>query len=185
MIHSGINAYLTLHMAQALLRAGDGRAFQLIKDTAALATPTGQWPEAIHPRTLGGCMGDGQHVWAAAEWVLMLRNLFIREEDRVLVLASGLPEEWLESGEELAFGPTATAFGSLTVAVRREPRGVRVAWSGKWHARPACILIKLPGRKAITVSEAGDGEAVVEEPGMPAHPGNASGSGSVSGPRRA
>ncbi|HLP40363.1 MAG TPA: hypothetical protein VK465_02545, partial [Fibrobacteria bacterium] len=75
MIHSGINAYLTLHMAQALLRAGDPRALHLIRDTAAVATRTGQWPEAIHPHTLGGCMGDGQHVWAAAEWVLMMRNL--------------------------------------------------------------------------------------------------------------
>jgi GH15 family glucan-1,4-alpha-glucosidase len=54
MIHSGINAYLTLHVAQVLLRAGDQRAHQLIDAVAALASPTGQWPEAIHPRTLGG-----------------------------------------------------------------------------------------------------------------------------------
>src|ERR1043166_2379134 len=60
MIHSGINAYLTLHMAQVLLRADDERAHSLIDAVAALASPTGQWPEAIHPRTLGGCMGDGQ-----------------------------------------------------------------------------------------------------------------------------
>jgi len=37
-------------------------------------------------------MGDGQHVWAAAEWVLMLRNMFLREEDRVLVIASAFPK---------------------------------------------------------------------------------------------
>lgn len=66
MIHSGINAYLTLHVAQALLRAGDPRYLRLMDRVSGLASPTGQWPEAIHPRTLGGCMGDGQHVWAAA-----------------------------------------------------------------------------------------------------------------------
>src|SRR6185436_20954594 len=89
--HSGINAYLTLHVAQVMLRAGDPRFFDLAEAIAGMASPTGQWPEAIHPRTGGGCMGDGQHVWAAAEWVLMLRNLFVREEGDRLILGSGLP----------------------------------------------------------------------------------------------
>ena len=117
MIHSGINAYLTLQMAQVLLRAGDMRCHQLIRDTAAVATPTGQWPEAIHPHTLGGCMGDGQHVWASAEWVLMMRNLFLREEGRTLILASGIPREWLRAGEEISFGPGPSRFGRVTVRI--------------------------------------------------------------------
>ena len=50
MIHSGLNAYLTLHVAQVLLRAGDPRYLELMDAVAALASPTGQWPEAIHPR---------------------------------------------------------------------------------------------------------------------------------------
>ena len=77
MTHSGINPYLTLHLAQVLLRAGDPRYFGLMTAVAELASPTGQWPESIHPNTGGGCMGDGQHVWAAAEWVLMIRNCFV------------------------------------------------------------------------------------------------------------
>ena len=161
MIHSGMNAYLTLHMAQALLRAGDPRAFQLLRDVAATASPTGQWPEAIHPHTLGGCMGDGQHVWAAAEWVLMMRSLFLQEEDRGLVLAAGIPGEWLRSGGELSFGPTLTAFGSVTVSVHPGPDGARVAWNGKWHARPACVIVRLPGHKPATISEPGDGAVEV------------------------
>ena len=67
MTHSGINPYLTLHLAQVLLRAGDPRYFSLMTAVAKLASPTGQWPESVHPRTGGGCMGDGQHVWAAAK----------------------------------------------------------------------------------------------------------------------
>ena len=52
MIHSGINAYLTLDLAQTLLRAGDPRFAGLLRRVAGLASPTGQWPEAIHPLTL-------------------------------------------------------------------------------------------------------------------------------------
>src|SRR5947207_8343644 len=81
MIHSGINPYLTLHLAQIRLRAGEhATAWQLMETVVSLASPTGQWPEAIHPKTRGGCMGDGQHMWAACEWAMMLRNCFIREE---------------------------------------------------------------------------------------------------------
>jgi len=165
MIHSGMNAYLTLHMAQCLLRADDPRFFQLIKDTAAVASPTGQWPEAIHPHTLGGCMGDGQHVWAAAEWVLVLRNMFMREEDRVLVIGSGIPEEWLRTGKPMSFGPGPTTFGPLSVSIRPGAEGVRVSWRGEWRSRPQCIVVKLPGRKAMTLVDTGDGE--VEIAGAP------------------
>jgi hypothetical protein len=117
MIHSGINPYLTLHVAQVLLRAGNPGFFGLVNTVADLASPTGQWPEAIHPRTLGGCMGDGQHAWAAAEWVLMVRNMFVREEQGRLILGSGIPASWLEQPEPIHFGPTATQYGRLTVRI--------------------------------------------------------------------
>ncbi len=129
MIHSGINPYLTLHLAQVPLRAGQfAETWQLLERVAELASPIGQWPEAIHPRTLGGCMGDGQHIWAAAERALLVRNCFVREEPGHLVLASGVRPEWWAAGA--SFGPTLTPFG--TVAVRIEPTasGATVAVDG-------------------------------------------------------
>jgi hypothetical protein len=161
MIHSGINAYLTLHMAQALLRSGDSRYFQLIRDTANFASPTGQWPEAIHPHTMGGCMGDGHHVWASAEWILMMRSLFIREEGGELILGSGLPEEWLHSGTPLVFGPTPGNFGTLTIKVHRADAGLKVSWSGQWHAQPKLTQIKIPGYQVMEFKDMQDGEVVV------------------------
>ncbi len=154
MIHSGINAYLTLHVAQVLLRAGDRRYLRLMDRVAELASPTGQWPEAIHPRTLGGCMGDGQHVWAAAEWVLMVRNCFLREEDERLILCSGVPGRWLRPGATLRFGPAPTLFGpvSLTLVCQDHDSGsagLDIRWQGRWHAEAPAIEIRLPGRPAV------------------------------------
>lgn len=148
MIHSGINAYLTLHMAQVLLRAGDARYLELMDAVAELASPTGQWPEAIHPRTGGGCMGDGQHVWAAAEWVLMLRNCFVREEDDGLILCQGVPARWLSSATPMAFGPAPTAFGTISLDIEcdAERRRARVNWRGT----APVIEVRLPGfRRAV------------------------------------
>lgn len=147
MIHSGINAYLTLHVAQVLMRAGDPRAARLMKAVADLASPTGQWPEAIHPRTKGGCMGDGHHVWAAAEWVVMLRNAFVREEGGALVLASGIAEEWLTPGARLSLGPAPTEFGPVTVTIRVDEDGrVSVDCRGEWRGPAPRMEVRLPGR---------------------------------------
>jgi hypothetical protein len=144
MTHSGINPYLTLHLAQVLLRAGDSRYAPLMRRVAELASPTGQWPEAIHPKTGGGCMGDGQHGWAAAEWVLMVRSLFVREEADGLVVCPGLLPEWLNSGKTLRFGPTATRFGSVTVEVDTAKSPPNVTVAGNWHAEPPAISIAIP-----------------------------------------
>lgn len=153
MIHSGINAYLTLDLAQTLLRAGDPRFAALVRRVAELASPTGQWPEAIHPRTLGGCMGDGQHGWAAAEWIMMMRNCFVREEKDQLILGSGLLPEWLAAGTELRFGPTLTAWGPVTVRLE----GTVLTLDAQWRGAAPAVRLAVPGFAPI---DAGPDERV-------------------------
>lgn len=155
MIHSGINPYLTLHIAQVLLRASDCRFFDFMSAIASLATSTGQWPEAIHPRIHGGCMGDGQHVWAAAEWILMIRNCFVREEGKGhLVLCAGIPQHWCTQGASLFFGPAPTSFGSISVSVNSNREKITVTWDGIWHEDEPHIEVRLGGYQPI-VSEFG------------------------------
>jgi hypothetical protein len=145
MIHSGINAYLTLHLAQVRLRAGDtAAAWRLMDCVAGLASPTGQWPEAIHPRTGGGCMGDGQHAWAAAEWLMMIRNCFVREEAGEIVVASGVRPEWWATAPA-RLGAVLTAFGAVTVQVSATPAGAEVVVEGDWTGAEPRIRVRLPG----------------------------------------
>jgi hypothetical protein len=146
MIHSGINAYLTLDIAQSLLRRGDMRYRKLVERVAELASPTGQWPEAIHPFTGGGCMGDGQHGWAAAEFLMMIRNMFVREEAGRIVVGSGIFPEWLESPEGVFFGPTPTVFGPVTVACKKSAAGVTLVLENAWQASPPEVEVRIPGR---------------------------------------
>jgi hypothetical protein len=149
MIHSGVNPYLTLHVAQVLMRAGDSRYIDLLRHVAELASPTGQWPEAIHPHTLGGCMGDGQHAWAAAEWVIMLRNCFLREENNKLIFASGISRQWLDTQEELSFGPAPTSFGNVFVRIKQTKDKITIAWEATWWRQPDNIEVRIPDLKAI------------------------------------
>lgn len=149
MVHSGINPYLTLHIAQVLMRAGDARFLDLLTAVARLASPTGQWPEAIHPATGGGCMGDGQHVWAAAEWLLMVRNCFVREEAERLVLAAGIAPGWLAKGQTLSFGPAPTAFGPITIEIGTVGGKAVVSWQADWRDAAPPIEVRLPGQPSV------------------------------------
>ncbi|MFA6636372.1 MAG: hypothetical protein WCV56_04635 [Candidatus Omnitrophota bacterium] len=145
--HSGINIYLSLHIAQVLLRAGNAGYFAIMEKAAEAASGTGQWPEAIHPWTGGGCMGDGQHLWASAEWIMMIRNCFIREEEDTLILCSGIPQKWIDAGREMFFGPAPTPFGTIDIRVNPGREKIRVEVNlGDSVPRPR-VEIRLPGCK--------------------------------------
>lgn len=159
MIHSGQNIYLTLDIAQTLLRHGDPRYRDLLDRVAALASSTGQWPEAVHPRTGGGCMGDGQHGWAAAEWLMMIRNLFVREEGDHLVIGGGILPRWLETDEALHFGPTLTPFGAVSVAISESPRQVSV--EGQWFGEAPRVTVDVPGYQSFDLDPAEPRRALV------------------------
>jgi hypothetical protein len=123
-VHSGLNAYLSLQVAQALLFAGDTNQFwKILQDVTAKASPTYCFPEAIHPSTGGGSMGDGHHAWASAEVVLALRNAFVMERwphtDRrhSLILLGGIPPGLLSSGKELFIENAVVPEGKLNLTV--------------------------------------------------------------------
>jgi hypothetical protein len=155
MIHSGLNIYLTLHLAQIRLRAQQPEAmWPLVRRVIELASPTGQWPEAVHPRTGGGCMGDGQHIWAAADWLMLVRNLFVREEEKKLIIGSGVDSAWLNS-PDVSFGPTLTPHGAVTVSFTGGSVHPSIRVAGQWRGAAPERIIHVPGFTRITLP-AGD-----------------------------
>jgi hypothetical protein len=111
---------------------------------ARLASPTGNWPEAAHPFSGGGCMGDGQHGWAAAEWVMLVRNMFVREEGEIVVLGAGVDRNWLEHGE-IFFGPTATTHGRVSFEMFAEGEKVSARLTADWNGAEPDVVLAVPG----------------------------------------
>ena len=148
-IHSGMNPYLTLQIAQSWLYAGKRAEFwKLLKTVVEHASPTLNYPEAIHPLTNGGAMGDGHHGWAAAEIALAFREAFIHEQwsgsDHVLFFLRGIPGEWFYAGTSLSITHAPIPGGMVdlcmtnektqcTFRLRFEPSGNFKA--GKWFLR--------------------------------------------------
>src|SRR5204863_3748176 len=111
------------------------------------ATPTFTWPEAIHPRLAGGCMGDGHHGWAAADFLNFVRTMLVREvPPSELALCSMLPDAWLGQGLEVHDAPTH--YGRLSFAVRWHGERPALLWELEPTSpdpSPAVVRITAPG----------------------------------------
>jgi len=160
-IHSGLNPYLTLHIAQIHLSAGDPRYLHRMVCVSGKASPTGQWPEAVHPLTGGGCMGDGQHIWAAAEWLLMMIHCFVREEQRRLVIGSGIPAQWLEQDEPVLAGPIHTPYGTIHVQIEVREGRTHMQWQARWTLPPESLEVALPGFEVVVAPPEMEGAVVL------------------------
>jgi hypothetical protein len=110
------------------------------------ASPTYNWPEAIHTRSLGGSAGDGQHGWASAEWLLLVRALLFQEERHRLTLTPALPYDWLNSSGHLSVENAPTRFGPLSYHLEwDDARRLRLQMSPSWRATPPEVVWRVPG----------------------------------------
>ena len=143
--HSGLNCYLSAHMAQCYLAAGNPRALKIIRSLLEHATGTYTWPEALHPHTQGECMGEGHHGWAAAEWILLLRNLLLFEQGENLCLTRLFQAENLRPGSRLAVASAPSYFGPVSVDIRAGKKEIRLTLKAQFVLkRPRFIIGSLP-----------------------------------------
>ncbi len=124
-IHTGLNPYLSAQLARALMHRQDPRAFDILEALLRHGGPTLAWPEAIHPRTGGGCMGDGDHGWAAAEFLNLIRDMLVREDqgragEKSLLLLSGAPASWFYPGAVIRASGAPTLHGEVSFRVEME-----------------------------------------------------------------
>jgi hypothetical protein len=141
--HTGLGTYLTLQLAAVELRAGDRRSLDRLAWMLDAATPTWTWPEAIHPRLEGGCMGDGHHGWAAAEFLTFVRDLLVREIPGGVALASLVPDRWYGQGWEVHDVPTAA--GHVSYAVRWHGDRAALLWEVGPHPGVGTVRLTAPG----------------------------------------
>ena len=171
--HSGLGTYLTMQLAAVELRAGDRRCLDRLEWLLSVATPTWTWPEAIHPRIDGGCMGDGHHGWAAAELLTFVRDLLVREvdggdgADGGLALSSMVPAGWYGQGWEVHDAPTAV--GRLSYAVRWHGDRVALLWEVESHEGVGAVRLTAPGLDPSWSTTERQGEALLGP--VPSPPG--------------
>jgi hypothetical protein len=175
--HTGLGTYLTLQLAAVELRDGDRRCLDRLAWMLDAATPTWTWPEAIHPRLAGGCMGDGHHGWAAAELLCFVRDLLVREVDGGVALASLVPTGWYGQGWEVHDAPTA--WGRVSYAVRWHGDRAALLWEVEPHAGVGAVRLITPGLDPSWSTSERRGEALLGPVPAPPQPSSSGGNGAT------
>jgi hypothetical protein len=149
-----------LRSVAALLRLGHaGRARAMLDFFHADQRPAGwnQWAEVVgrverEPRFIG----DMPHAWISSDYLRAALDLlaYERDSDGALVLAAGVPAEWLDAGPVGVAG-LGTSHGPLTYQLKRmadghpqlsvepglrpPPGGLWLAWAGRLHRVPGGV----------------------------------------------
>ncbi|MFN3603313.1 MAG: hypothetical protein ACK4UJ_01250 [Leptonema sp. (in: bacteria)] len=114
-IHSGFNIYLSLQVAHSFFKLNYVKlARRILKKVLKVRNQLWAYPEAIHPTTLGGVMGDGFHGWASAELILLLKEFVISEYKNTLSFLKGFRINEL-SKDRFYFGPFPFYGGSISI----------------------------------------------------------------------
>ena len=137
----------------SLIRLGwRERALQLLRFLMAGRRPAGwnQWAEVVgrdarKPRFLG----DMPHAWVASDFIRSVLDLFAyeRESDRALVLAAGVPAEWLE-GDGIGVRRLRTTYGPLSYRIVRDALGCRITIDPSIRIPPGGLVFEWPGPDA-------------------------------------
>jgi hypothetical protein len=130
-IHSGFNIYLSLQVAQSFLRLGQLKtARRIFRRVLQMRTDLWTYPEAIHPRTGGGVMGDGFHGWASAELLHLLREFAVSErktqKQSVIEIFRGVRGRELFDAP-LRFGPFPMRGGHILIQGELTAKGGRLS----------------------------------------------------------
>lgn len=84
----------------------------------------------------------------------MMRALFVREERDELVIGAGLLARWFDETDRLAFGPTNTRWGPVSVALSLGPSGWTLSVGGQWFGSAPKVSIAITGFVATPVAGA-------------------------------
>lgn len=143
--HSGINLYLTLEIANSLLYLGESEEGKtLFNNVVKLLKPTYTGPEAINPKTLGGCEGDGHHGWLVAEIIHYIRNSILFEKEKDVILLSGSHEDWYKDKNTISFIDGPTYFGKFSFVVKIDGNLINVEFLSDFDEKLQNIILELP-----------------------------------------
>lgn len=112
-----------------------------------------QWPEITwrDPRSPGH-LGDVPHTWIAAEYLLAVASMVAseREASDSMVLASGMPWEWISSDEGFAVKKLPTRYGTLDFKIKADASdSIHVEIGGNLRLPDGGLIIRPPGGKPI------------------------------------
>ena len=166
--HAGLHPGRTLELATLELTESDPVAYERLRWVLGVASPTGVWPEVVHPRTGGGSRGAGHHLATGADVLTFVRRLLVRDHSVGLALCSVLPVPWWGQGLEVHEAPTR--WGVLSFALRWHGERPALLWELDRRDPTTPFELSVPGIDPTWRSTEARGEALLAAPRAPSPP---------------
>ena len=96
-------------------------------------------------------IGDMPHAWISSDYIRSTLDMFVyeRDSDHALVLAAGLPLDWLDTAEGVGVRGVQTPYGALTYGFRREPGEPAVLTLEPGAAPPGGFVLQWPAGETL------------------------------------
>jgi hypothetical protein len=152
-----VHAYLTaVNVESALIRGEQQQALAEFYAMLAHTTATHGASEQVLPGTRDPRNQPQPHGWFAANYIVLLRHMLVRERGEELHLLSAVSPQWLKEGGEIRVTRAPTRFGPLDLTVRRGVNSVSIEIAPGFHTPPSAIVVHVPWylREAVGTGEA-------------------------------
>jgi hypothetical protein len=83
------------------------------------------------------------HTYSGTQQLRLLRMMLLREEADTLLLASGIPAQWLSAGERVEVKDAPTLFGPVSYTIRSGKDSAAVTVEGPGWTAPEALRIRL------------------------------------------
>ncbi|MHA2378952.1 MAG: hypothetical protein ACXADO_04090 [Candidatus Thorarchaeota archaeon] len=154
-----ISGHLGLRLAQymAQLKA-EYEVEQLLKRALEFQDVFYNLPDFVDVKTGGGSYGSGSSIKAAADLLLLVREMIVSMSGDILVVLPAVPDWWYTSTVPLAVENLPTIFGSLDIEVGASPNQHQI--EVRMKNLPQEILIHLPTLFSLPMMKAFGGGIV-------------------------
>ncbi len=143
-----LHLYLGFRNTEAELIRGEQD--QVVKDLYAMLVHTSSthagW-EMVRPAawtTRDFAQDLAPHGWFAAEYVVLLRNMLLREQGAELQLMSALSPGWCKPGDNIEVKNAPTHFGKLDMRAQFRGDGMSLELAHQFSSPPRKIVLHLP-----------------------------------------
>jgi len=139
-----------LRNVSTLVRLGwREKAYQLLQYLLAGQRPRewNQWPEVVwRDSTAPRFLGDLPHTWVGSDFARSLLDMFayVRDGDSTLVLAAGIPLEWMQDTTGVRLEGLPVERGRVSLTIRREGDNVVAVVDGTAPLPSGGVVLQMP-----------------------------------------
>jgi hypothetical protein len=96
-------------------------------------------------------IGDMPHTWVGSDYINVVRNMFLydREEEHTVVIAAGIPADWIDSPGGVGVRNLPTYYGNLSYIIKGEDNLVKADISTLNDFKGGKVVIKSPRRSPV------------------------------------